>query len=318
MVALGAIVDGVGLSGGMQEHVDDIDRTVLLEQADFDLVPAHGGVLLDQGSHLDGQLRLWSMVLGVPARLNHVMTGHIQPHLPPLLNRKLRRRKLFLHLPQKVINRRVAPFILVEIGTERLRETFLSHKEQELFHGGRPFRVCDPVKDGLSDTGVDNRAADGMRGDHLVLVVAPTLALEEGRHAGFVVDRLAAGADLFEAEMGDEICEAFVKPEIVPPFHGDQIAEPVMGQLMRDGIGKGQHPFGGDFFLPHIEVIESDDPRVLHCPPLVLMRKHLVIFGEGELVPKELLEELHRFDCDFEDERCQLFEVVEERLDAED
>ena len=28
-------------------------------------------------------------------------------------------------------------------------------------------------------------------------------------------------------------CEAFVQPQFVPPIHGDEIAEPLMGELVR-------------------------------------------------------------------------------------
>lgn len=41
--------------------------------------------------------------------------------------------------------------------------------------------------------------------------------------------------------MRDEICKALVEPEIIPPLHSDQIAEPVMSQLMRNGVSKRKH-----------------------------------------------------------------------------
>ena len=47
------------------------------------------------------------------------------------------------------------------------------------------------------------------------------------------------------------------------------------------------------------------------------MGKDLVVFGEGEIVPEELLKELHRLDCDLEDEGGELHHMFEEGLHAE-
>ena len=31
-----------------------------------------------------------------------------------------------------------------------------------------------------------------------------------------------------------QICKTFVQPEIIPPLHGDEIAEPLVAELVRD------------------------------------------------------------------------------------
>lgn len=46
------------------------------------------------------------------------------------------------------------------------------------------------------------------------------------------------GVDLGEAKVSDEISKALVEPEVVPPLHGDQVAEPVVRQLVDHNAGE--------------------------------------------------------------------------------
>ena len=41
------------------------------------------------------------------------------------------------------------------------------------------------------------------------------------------------GGDKVRPQVLDIRGEALVEPEVVPPLHGDQVAEPLVGQLMR-------------------------------------------------------------------------------------
>ena len=97
--------------------------------------------------------------------------------------------------------------------------------------------------------------------------------------------------------MADVLGKTFVEPEIVPPFHGDQISKPVMGQLMDNRICEGEQPFLRHFVLEEIKIVEGDKSSILHGSPLVLMCKNLVIFGEGVLIAKIFLEEIHGLYC---------------------
>ena len=187
-----------------------------------------------------------------------------------------------------------------------------------MLHGSRSFGVGDPVKDGVGHVGVCDRPADGVGGDHLVVEVAPPLGLEEGGPGRLVGDGLDAALDLLEAEVGDKGGEGLVEPEVVPPPHGDEVAEPVVGQLVGDGVGKVEHPLLRYFFPEEAGVLVYDCPRVLHAAPLVLVREYLVVLPEGVGVVEELLVELHGLNCDFEDERGLLHQGREQRLDAEE
>lgn len=44
-------------------------------------------------------------------------------------------------------------------------------------------------------------------------------------------------------------CESLVKPQVIPPFHGDQITEPLMRELMRHDDGDPLLGVGAGFVL---------------------------------------------------------------------
>ena len=44
--------------------------------------------------------------------------------------------------------------------------------------------------------------------------------------------------DFREAKVSDEIGKTLVEPEIVPPLHSDEVAEPVVRQLVDHDAGK--------------------------------------------------------------------------------
>lgn len=45
-------------------------------------------------------------------------------------------------------------------------------------------------------------------------------------------------SDVFKTIVTDEISKTLIKPEIIPPLHGDKITEPMVCQLVRDGVGQ--------------------------------------------------------------------------------
>jgi len=124
--------------------------------------------------------------------------------------------------------------------------------------------------------------------------------------------------DFLEAEVRYKICKALIEPKVIPPLHGDQVAEPVVCEFVRDGVGKRQEAFSGHFFLEEIEVVEGHYSSVFHGSPLVLVGKDLIVLIEGEGEVEEGLEEPHRLDSNFEDEGSQVLHMLEQRLDAVD
>jgi len=316
LVVVGAVVVGLHLGLRQHQHFDHVDLAVLLEESDLDLVQSEGGVLGGEAGLLDGDCGVGRVVLRVPQGLDEVEGSLLEPELPPGCEGELGDLEVGLHFCEEVIDGGVVPLVLMEVLGEGFAEVVLLHEVEQLLHGGCALGVGDAVEDGVCDGGVLDLAPDGVGGDHLVLVVPPALALQEGRHGGLVVDGLAVVLYLLQAVVRDEVGEALVEPEVVPPLHGDQVAEPVVRQFVRDGVGEGEQPVGGHLLLENVEVVEGHDGCVLHGAPLVLVREHLVVLVEGVGVAEEGLEEPHGLNGDFEDEGGQVLHVVVEGLDA--
>ena len=66
----------------------------------------------------------------------------------------------------------------------------------------------------------------------------------------------------YERQLG---CKGFVKPEVVPPFHGDQITKPHVGQLVQICVLKLDF-LRKSYFLSSkkINFIVRDAPNILH------------------------------------------------------
>ena len=71
----------------------------------------------------------------------------------------------------------------------------------------------------------------------LIFLVAPGFPVSEVH-----VRRFKRGdegvIDFVKDEMRNKVSKTLVEPEIVPPIHGDEVTEPVMRQLMHEGICK--------------------------------------------------------------------------------
>lgn len=97
--------------------------------------------------------------------------------------------------------------------------------------------------------------------------------------------------------MANVLSKALIQPQVIPPLHSDQVAEPMMRQLVHNGITKGEHLFIGHSILKQVQVIQGDNTSILHGTPLVLMRKYLIIFGKWIGTPEILLEKGKRLVC---------------------
>ena len=74
--------------------------------------------------------------------------------------------------------------------------------------------------------------------------------------------------------------EAFVQPELIPPRHGHQVAEPLVGHLVGDG---GEHllavGLGGQLWIDQQGVVEVENR-----PPVLHGREELAVPGPGHQI----------------------------------
>ena len=81
-------------------------------------------------------------------------------------------------------------------------------------------------------------------------------------------------------EHGREAGERLVQPEVVPPAHGDQVAEPHVRHLVQDRVGAPLVRVVGDLRAEDVVVEERDAGRVLHRAGVELGHEQLVVLVE--------------------------------------
>ena len=119
----------------------------------------------------------------------------------------------------------------------------------------------------------------------LILLQAPVLAEHE---ACPCVGELGA---LSESQVAHELSEGFVQPEVVPPFHRHQVAEPHVGELVKNRVGSGLKLSGSRASTEYVGIAEGYAACVLHCASVVFRNEDLIVLCEGVGDAVLLLEE---------------------------
>ncbi len=293
---LGALAVHVELDpvGADQVAVDQ------LVQADGDAVrPQHGlaagaggqrGGFLQDGEGLDDAVRG-----DLDRGAQHVDAGGLQPGLGP--GAQVAAAGL-LEGAEQVGEARVAPGVALEVGAHALEEGVLADVGDQLLEHRGALGVGDAVEVDLDVLQVVDLRHDRVGGRQLVLPVRPGLHLVGEGGPG--VRPLGAGG-LGLADGLGESGERLVQPEVVPPLHGDEVAEPHVGELVQDGRGAQLVGGVGDLGTEHVLVAEGDGARVLHRTGVELRDEQLVVLREGVGEVELVLEVVEALLGDVED-----------------
>ena len=206
---------------------------------------------------------------------------------------------------------RVAPGMGAEIVVDALRELIGPDPCHELLQDRGALLVGDPVERRPHRVEVGHVADDRVGGRHLVLRGRADLE-QAGERRPHVFEASAVG----DRERADVGRERLVEPQVVPPAHGHEIAEPHVGHLVHDherahlpvGLGRGRPE-------DEARVVERDGSGVFHRAG-ELGHEHLVIFRERIRVAESLDEEVEAALRDVEE--LVVVEVLDERLPAPD
>jgi hypothetical protein len=155
-------------------------------------------------------------------------------------------------------------------------ELVVAEEERELLEhrGALAVRDAVEVREGL--VGVGNRHLDRMRGDELVLPVAPLLlAGEEGPPAPVEARRIL---DRPGRRPGGE---ALVQPEPVPPAHRHEVSEPHVRHLVQDRVGAVALLVLRDLRAAHVPLGEGHRRDVLHRSRVEGRHDDLVVLRVG-------------------------------------
>ena len=183
-----------------------------------------------------------------------------------------------------------------EVGAEPGEEGVLPDPRDELLEHRRTLGVGDAVEVHLRRGDVRDVGDDGMRGGELVLPVRPGLLRVGERHPRVPPPRRAA----LRIDRGPR-GEALVQPQVVPPSHRHEVAEPHVSHLVEDHLSAALARGVGDLGAEQILLVEGDAADVLHRAGVELGHEQLVVLAERVGIVERLRVEVEALLGDFED-----------------
>ena len=251
-----------------------------------------GGVLCGQflGENQIGQLAVLA-VDALGAQTGHA--GGLQPGIGPGLH--ITAGDLVEHL-QEVVQGGVAPLEALEVHTGGFDEGVEADVGDQLLEDRGALGVGDAVEVLRCGLQVGDVSHDGVGGGQLVLHVGPGLAVV-GEGDPCILEVVGC----LGAEGTHEVCEGFLEPQVVPPLHGNEVAEPHVCHFVADGVSAAFEVVLGCAGDEDVVFGEGDQAGVLHCADVVFGNEGLLVLGVRVGVVEEVLEEVQAVLGDLED-----------------
>ena len=251
-------------------------------------IQAHTNPVGAQLARAGGRPTLGHGKPGVPAGLVHlnvsgqlVHAGGLQPLVRPprqILPRGLRER------PQQIVERGIVESVAGEVAAHPGEERVPTHIGLELLQNRRALRIRNAIEILFDRFDVVGVGRHRVRRRQLVLIVRPRLLHIGERHPRRVILRhLRLGHH--RPPRGKRL----IQPQIIPPGHGDQVAEPHVGHLVQHRLAPTLIAMAGVLRSKHILVPVGDRAGVLHGPRIKLRHKQLIVFAERVGGPKILV-----------------------------
>jgi hypothetical protein len=212
-----------------------------------------------------------------------VDAGAFEPFLRP--RRQITTGRRF-KCTQQVLQGAVVPRMGFEIVTQARKERLAAHPGDQLLEDGGALGIGDAVEVGLDRVDVDDVSRDRVRRRQLVLPARPGLLFVRERGPGL---RPSGRLDL--RQVRHVRGEGLVEPQVVPPPHRDEIAEPHVRHLVQDRARAALESCVGDARAENVVFEERDRACVFHRPGVELGHEELVVFLEGVRPLEDSLEE---------------------------
>ena len=200
--------------------------------------------------------------------------------------------------------------VLGQVSVDGLEEALTPNVCDHLAEDRRTLRVRDAVEVDFDIFEVTNLSPDRVCRWLLVLSQPPFLASQETN------PRIRPAGRFRSCKVSHELREGFIQPEVVPPLHGDQVAEPHVGKLVKDRVGPVfQLPFC--WLRPeNVLVAQGYAAGVLHGSGVVFGNENLVILRERVGNPVRVFEETKALFSNLYD--LIRIQVLGQRRSAED
>lgn len=206
-----------------------------------------------------------------------------------------------LHIFKKIIDCCIAPFESIKISLKSFRKSTLSHQKHKLFENSSSLCVCNPIKYRVSYIRICYLTSYRVScWASFIVLITPRFSISKvyWRRLKLMKKRRV---DILKCIMRYIISETFIKPEIIPPYHSNEVTKPVMRQLMSKSYCKFKIVILCWVFKQQFLLIVCHKPSIFHCPVSKISHKNLVIFLEGEKLRKVKLVKIHWFRCDIKD-----------------
>ena len=283
-----AYADQLGDLGGLALDVH-LDRGTphqvavdLVVQADAEAVATQRRVL-DGGGLLDPEGGVGALGVGLRARGQRVHAAGLQPLLGPGVQLAARRG---LQRAEQVAELGVPEGVRLEVGAQPDQEVVHPDPGHQLLEHRGALGVGDAVEVDLDGLEVVVVGRDRVRAGELVLAQRPVLA-----GVGEAGPRLVELGRLDRRVVAGPLGEGLVEPEVVPPAHRDEVAEPHVGHLVEDHRGAELVERGVLAAAREVLVAQRHRAGVLHRAHVVLRHVELVVLAERVGVVEGLLEE---------------------------
>ena len=268
----------------------DLDAMIPAERAVGEIVETNRETVRPDRRVVDGGLLLHDerrdrpVRCGLDQRTQGVHAGGLEPELRPLAQIATTG---LLQLDHEVAQFGVAELVLGEVVADPQHEFGQAHPRNELLEDRAALGVGDSIEVDLDILEVIDGGDDRVSGWQLVLFVCPAfLHRLEGRPGLGPLGSLGGG------EGRCPLREALIEPQVVPPFHGHQVAEPHVGELVEDRHNPTFLDRVGHLGAKDVRLGERDRARVLHGAGVELGHEKLVVLLEWVRVVEVLLVEL--------------------------
>ena len=190
-------------------------------------------------------------------------------------------------MDEQVIELRVAPGMLGEVLVNAGEELRLPDPGHQLAKCRSALGVGNAVEVHAHRIEIGHVSSNRVGRGQLILTVRPGLALIGERGPG-----IGEARGMHVGVVRSPFREGLVEPQVVPPGHGDQIAEPHVSELVQDRVrtllvGRVSHAGAEDEILE-----ERDAARILHRARVEFGDEELVVLAERVGHAELLLEEL--------------------------
>ncbi len=268
-------------------------------------MPAQRGVVVGRGLAY-GERRV--VPVGVQLELGGegVDAGRLQPLGGPLLELTAGRA---LERPEQVAELGVGVLVVVEVLLQAGQEVVDADPEDQLLEHAGALGVGDAVEVRLDGLQVVVVRRDRVGARQLVLAQRPVLA-----GVGEAGPRLRERGVLHGGVVAGPLGERLVEPEVVPPLHGHQVAEPHVRHLVQDHRAAELVERLVLAAAGEVLVAQRHAAGVLHRAHVVLRHVELVVLLERVRVAEGLLEELEALLGQQHD--LVAVEVLDQRLAA--